>query len=202
VARKSRRLSAEDRALWDRVAQSARPLRDGLTPKPAEARDTAPRPPPEPPITQPKDFAPHALRPALRPEGRLAAGVSWTALQDRPGPVRRGEPGLDRNTARRLAAGRRAPEARLDLHGMTWNRAHDALTRFIHDSAAQGRRCVLVVTGKGRGHGGEGEGVLKRDAPRWLGAPPLSALVVGVYEAHAKHGGGGALYVYLKKRRG
>ncbi|TVQ59855.1 MAG: hypothetical protein EA355_00095, partial [Rhodobacteraceae bacterium] len=201
MARKRRRLSAEDRALWDRVAQSARPLSDGLAPRPVDGpteppTDTAgsrdggsarpfvlePGSPPRPSV----QAEPHVLRASLRPEGRLAAGVSWAPFAaDRPAPVRRGEPGLDRGTARRLAAGRREPEARLDLHGMTWDRAHGALTRFVVDSAAQGRRCVLVVTGKGRGVGGEGEGVLKRDAPRWLAAPPLAALVVGVYEAHA-----------------
>jgi DNA-nicking Smr family endonuclease len=62
---------------------------------------------------------------------------------------------------------------------------------------------VLVVTGKGGGGTGapRGEGVLRRDAPRWLGVPPMAQLVVGVFEAHVRHGGAGALYVYLRKRR-
>jgi DNA-nicking Smr family endonuclease len=111
-------------------------------------------------------------------------------------------PGLDRGTARRLARGRRAPEATLDLHGLTSDAAHRALTRFVAESWSLGRRCVLVVTGKGRGEGGaRGEGVLRRDAPRWLATAPLASMIVGVYEAHPRHGGAGALYVYLRKRR-
>ncbi|MGF1658479.1 MAG: Smr/MutS family protein [Rubrimonas sp.] len=141
----------------------------------------------------------------MKPAGRPAPPVAWRVgpESDRPLPARPGTPGLDRNTARRLGQGRRAPEARLDLHGMTSDAAHGALTRFVMESAALGRRCVLVVTGKGRcpQSGGRGEGVLRRDAPRWLGVAPLAAEVVGVFEAHARHGGGGALYVYLRRRR-
>jgi DNA-nicking Smr family endonuclease len=78
---------------------------------------------------------------------------------------------------------------------MTADRAHKALTRFVLESRAAGLRCVLVVTGKGRSaEGGRGDGVLRRDAPRWLSVPPVA-------EAHQKHGGGGALYVYLRRRR-
>lgn len=202
-------LSAEDRALWEQVASSARPL----APRPA-------RPQPEAPVQAPSHAAGLAqgaratASPALvapeprrvvKPEGRPAPPVAWRRgpENDRPAPVRPGTPGLDRNTARRLAQGRRAPEARLDLHGMTADAAHAALTRFVFESVALGRRCVLVVTGKGwcPHGGGRGAGVLRRDAPRWLGVPPLAAEVVGVFEAHARHGGGGALYVYLRRRR-
>ena len=86
---------------------------------------------------------------------------------------------------------------------MTSDAAHAALTRFVLESSALGRRCVLVVTGKGRcpHSGGRGDGVLRRDAPRWLAVPPLAAEIVGVFEAHARHGGAGALYVYLRRRR-
>ena len=85
---------------------------------------------------------------------------------------------------------------------MTLERAHRALTRFIFDSRSIGLRCVLVVTGKGRGpDGGRGEGVLRRDVPRWLRTHLFDDAVVNVFEAHPKHGGAGALYVYLKRRR-
>ncbi len=205
--RRPRGLSEEDRALWERVAASARPLKGSTAapppqagaPKPSVAQ---PRPAPHPPEPAPADPPPASPR-RLRIEGRPRPAVSWTPpIDDRPAPVARGTPGLDRNTARRLARGQRDPEARLDLHGMTVDRAHRALTRFVFDSRALGLRCVLVVTGKGRGaDGGRGEGVLRRDTPRWLATPPLSEAVVGVYQAHAKHGGGGALYVYLKRMR-
>lgn len=119
-------------------------------------------------------------------------------------------PGLDRRTAQRLAKGETPPEARLDLHGMTAERAHAALISFIQRESAAGARCVLVITGKGRRNeradwvdwrSGE-TGVLKTMTPEWLRQPPIGALVIGVYEAHQRHGGAGALYVYLRKRRG
>ena len=82
---------------------------------------------------------------------------------------------------------------------MTASRAHAALTRFVGRSRAAGLRLVLVITGKG---GGEATpGVLRREAPIWLSTPPLSEMVVNVSAAHPKHGGGGALYVYLKRER-
>jgi DNA-nicking Smr family endonuclease len=121
-----------------------------------------------------------------------------------------GAPGLDKRTAERLRKGRTPPEARLDLHGMTADRAHGALIDFIENASRSGLRCVLVITGKGAptsrhtddaGFMQSGRGVLRRDAPRWLRSPPLGPLVVGVYQAHSRHGGDGALYVYLKRRR-
>jgi DNA-nicking Smr family endonuclease len=140
----------------------------------------------------------------LVPAGRPEPLTGWTAgMQDRPGPVSRGTPGIDGGTARRLARGKRSPEARLDLHGMTADKAHAALSRFIMESAQSGLRLVLVVTGMGRGEDGRrrGDGVLRRETPRWLGVAPLSSHIVGVYEAHPRHGGAGALYVYLKRGR-
>lgn len=111
-----------------------------------------------------------------------------------------------------MKQGRLEPDGRIDLHGMTAERAHRALTQFILSSHATGRRCVLVITGKGgrRSPDGEhpirpfveGEGVLKTLTPEWLATPPLDQLVVGVFQAHIRHGGGGALYVYLRKPPG
>jgi DNA-nicking Smr family endonuclease len=140
----------------------------------------------------------------LRPAGSPEPLTQWRPpADDRPRPVARNTPGLDHGTARKLGRGRLEPQARLDLHGMTSDRAHAALGGFVARSRDAGLRCVLVVTGKGRGEGGgaRGEGVLRREAPRWLATPPLAQMVVGVFEAHARHGGGGALYVYLRRRR-
>ncbi len=198
-------LSAEDHELWSRVAQTARPLRADVA-SPGTAETTEPTQL-DRPASAPGDADAHRpprRRIVLRPEGRPSPPVAWrmTLDADRPAPAKPGTPGLDRNTARRLAEGRLAPQARLDLHGMTVDAAHGALTRFIHESSALGRRCVLVVTGKGRGEeGGRGAGVLRRETPRWLTVSPLAEQVVGVFEAHPRHGGGGALYVYIRKRR-
>ena len=101
------------------------------------------------------------------------------------------------NLRHRLARGREALAARIDLHGLTQDAARAALTRFIERSVAEGWRAVLVITGKGVG----GDGVLRRRAPEWLAAPPIRPHVAGVSEAHRRHGGDGALYVALKRRR-
>jgi DNA-nicking Smr family endonuclease len=63
---------------------------------------------------------------------------------------------------------------------------------------------VLVITGKGRPAPDQGwraapHGVIRDSVPRWLTLPPLDALVTGLYPAHIRHGGAGALYVYLRK---
>ena len=98
---------------------------------------------------------------------------------------------------RRLSRGREAVAARIDLHGLTQDAARAALARFIVRSAGEGWRAVLVITGKGVG----GDGVLRRRVPDWLAEPPIRAHIAGVSEAHRRHGGEGALYVALKRRR-
>ncbi len=116
-------------------------------------------------------------------------------------------PGLDRKTSKALKKGERTPEAKVDLHGLTLDVAHRTLTQFISTQYARGTRCVLVITGKGgdyrkRAVGyGDGRGALKRDVPRWLREPALAGAVIGVFQAHKRHGGEGALYVYLKRQR-
>ncbi len=92
-----------------------------------------------------------------------------------------------------------AIEGRLDLHGMTRERAHHALTAFLHRAHDRGARCVLVVTGKGMGR--DGGGVLRRDVPHWLNQTGLRRMVLGIAHAQPRDGGEGALYVLLKRRR-
>lgn len=112
---------------------------------------------------------------------------------------------MDRRRRDKLRRGRMAPEARLDLHGMTAERAHAALIRFISAAHADGKRLVLVITGKGR-EPGEAimpyrSGILRHSVPHWLAAPPIVHKVLEVIEAHRSHGGAGALYVYLRRVR-
>jgi DNA-nicking Smr family endonuclease len=105
---------------------------------------------------------------------------------------------LERRLKQRVAHGRAPIEARIDLHGLTQNEAYAALLRFLERAQADGRRIALVVTGKGRG---SEPGVLRRQVPLWLELPAFRALVVGFDNAHAGHGGDGALYVRLRRRR-
>lgn len=198
--RRRRGLSAEDRAIWDRVRQGTTPLHPERR---APAPDPAPRP--APPVETPDPVEPLLLRPMGRPQPR----TGFQPAPPRPAPVGRPEPGLDRRTADRLRRGARAPDARIDLHGMSAARAHARLDRFLGEALAAGHRCVLVITGKG-GRRGSAEdapfmtpedGVLRQAAPRWIRSGPFATRIVGIFEAHARHGGAGAFYVYLKKGR-
>lgn len=96
----------------------------------------------------------------------------------------------------RIAKERDPIGARIDLHGMTQDRARTALEGFLFRAWDDGYRAVLVITGKGV----QGDGVLRRRAPEWLGAATLSHIVAGISEAHRRHGGDGALYVALKRK--
>ena len=92
-----------------------------------------------------------------------------------------------------LRRGRIEPDTRIDLHGMTHDRAYRSLVRFLQQAHRDDKRVVLVVTGKG--------GVLRGALPLWLGQRELEPLVSGVSEAHIKHGGSGAFYVALRRTR-
>jgi DNA-nicking Smr family endonuclease len=108
-------------------------------------------------------------------------------------------PGLDRRTAERLRRGALAIEARLDLHGMTQEEAHRALDAFLARAAQAGKRSVLVITGKGGRS--SGDGVLRAAVPRWLNEAPNRGRLLAFAPAQPQHGGAGALYLLLKRRR-
>lgn len=128
----------------------------------------------------------------------------------KPNFVDKFEPlGLDGTTKSRLVKGNLAPDSRIDLHGMTEAVAHRALITFIRGAAMRGHRLVLVVTGKGLPDdpfapfdlefSARKRGVLRMMAPRWLKEPEMARLVADIRTAHRRHGGEGALYVYLRK---
>ncbi len=109
-------------------------------------------------------------------------------------------PGLDKRTAQRLQRGQLKIEAKLDLHGLTQDEAHHALVDFVISAQGAGKRCVLVVTGKGLTPRGE-SGVLRTMLPRWLNTPALRERVLALHAAQPRHGGSGAFYVMLKRGR-
>lgn len=112
-------------------------------------------------------------------------------------PAPKPNPGLDRGTEKRLKAGDIPIERRIDLHGMTQAAAHAALDRFVRQAARDGLRLLLVITGKGSAS----EGVLRRAVPRWLTAGEHAATVLRTASAQTRHGGEGALYVLLRRKR-
>lgn len=108
-------------------------------------------------------------------------------------------PGIDRLTARRLRQGKLQVEATLDLHGMIRQEAMATLQAFLLRAQKQGKRCVLVITGKGR-MSKEG-GVLRRELPQWLELPPCRDVVLSFSPARQADGGEGAFYVLLRRQK-
>ncbi len=108
-------------------------------------------------------------------------------------------PGLDRRRSQRLRRGQMPIEGTIDLHGLTQVQADRTLREFLATAHEAGRRCVLVITGKGNTRD-EG-GVLRAMTPRWLNEPANRKRILGFEVAQPKHGGQGALYVLLKKRQ-
>jgi len=118
-----------------------------------------------------------------------------------------GPSGINGATQDRLRKGLVEPDAKIDLHGMTQVAAHRTLVTWLTNAYRSGHRLVLVVTGKGNPKNDDNaawmvspHGVLKQMVPRWLNEAELAALIADVRPAHVKHGGDGALYVYLRKK--
>ncbi|NQV56873.1 MAG: Smr/MutS family protein [Rhodospirillales bacterium] len=151
--------------------------------------------------------------PKAKPPPKPPAPKSIAIPKQKPKPTQpdlaHGDaPGVDKRTAQRLKRGRLDVEARLDLHGDTQDTAHRALAAFLDGAQNSGKRCVLVVTGKG-GTVTDSEtgrarqtGILKEMVPRWLNQSPNRERVLSFTFAAAADGGSGALYILLKKRAG
>lgn len=144
---------------------------------------------------------------------KMRAGIPRFQIGEKASIFRKdvGLPGpgiaMDAKAFTRMSKGKLAPDARIDLHGMTVSEAHPELIRFVLNAHSEGARLVLVITGKGKpgpdfGPIPQRYGVLKHQVPNWLRSPPLGGLILQVSEAHLKHGGAGALYVYLRRTRG
>lgn len=190
-------LSPEDRRLWDRIRKDVIPLPKRRTvdpldqlPAPAAAKQdrSAAGEHHNGAKRQDTAFAP----PVARPSAPYYPPVSAPAATPSSGSV-----SLDQKTLREIKKGRLSIDGRIDLHGMTQMRAHAALRSFLLDSAARGHRIVLVITGKGR----QSAGILRQQVPHWLAESPFHDLVSGFRAAHLSHGGEGALYVRLRRRR-
>ena len=110
---------------------------------------------------------------------------------------------FDRDVDRALSRGRRVPEAKLDLHGMTLVAAERAVAQFLAESSEQGLRIVLIVTGKGlRLEGGRVfGGRIRAEFPGWLERADNRVRVAAIRTAHPRHGGSGAFYILLRRRR-
>ena len=232
AGRSGRRPTQSEMRLWQTVMKdinkAAGELRETLTPRPLGPDQSGRRLKGHEAATHlPKSSGPKAT-----PLGPQRKAEPTLVVQKKPpaffGPK---AGGLDRRTQTKLKRGKLEIEGRLDLHGMTQDQARAALNRFIPAMQRQNKRCVLVITGKGKGRDWRGDplpvpdapwekkgkmrgpsrgrgfemptrsGILREQVPRWLREEPIGAMVVSVEQAQPRHGGTGALYVYLRRNR-
>ena len=193
-----RSLHPEEEELWQSVARSARPMH-----KPGSIFLRKIKPETEPAVR------PAVAAPPPVPSFRIGEKARVTRLHDlspslsdslQAAPLQ-----MDAKAFGRMTRGKLAPESRIDLHGLTLSEAHPELIRFILNAQGQGLRLVLVITGKGKRGTDHGPipqrmGALRHQVPQWLRLPSLGQAVLQVAEAHLKHGGSGAYYVYLRRR--
>ena len=203
--------------LWQKLAAGVKPL--GET---KHKRHASPSP-----LEREVSRAKRGTEGGLAADTPLARTPSAEATPRHLPPMRGGKPsgppplvpgqlaGLDRRSGERLRKGQMPVEAKLDLHGMTQQAAHGAVANFVESQHAAGARCVLIVTGKGgkaadpfqpkavpdRFSFSGGRGVLKEALPRWLNEPRLREHIIAVQPASRPHGGEGAVYVLLKRKR-
>jgi len=180
---KRRQLDPDERVLWETVAATTEPLNRAKAA--AQAADA------EPPTPLAK--APARAAPARTPSAPPAPATH------------RLEP-LDRRLRTKLGRGTASVDGRLDLHGLTQREAHNKLRSFLAEAQRRGARLVLVITGKGKPERAslfeDERGVLRRSVPQWLSSPEFRPYVGGFDEAHRTDGGGGALYVRIRKLKG
>lgn len=177
----SKKLSTEDRILWGKVAATAKPL-----PGRMEA------------LFDPGDLESKAEEQS--PAKPLTSHAGTERAKSQPAPARKAEKQhhpLERPVKKKLAKGRLALEARIDLHGMIQSEAHGLLLSFLLRAHDRGLRHVLVITGKGASFGSDG--ALKRAVPLWFALPEFRALISSYEPAARAHGGDGAVYVRLAK---
>ena len=167
-----RRLSADEAALWRRVIESVTPMHGPLP----EAT-----PAPEAPA---KPVAKVQMRPkTAAPSAKSVPGTT-----------------LDGSWDKKLARGLVQPDRSLDLHGHNLSTAWALLDRKLGEAVADGARVLLLITGKPPSDK-SGRGTIRAAVGDWLAASPYAGDIAAVRNASPRHGGAGALYIVLRRRR-
>jgi DNA-nicking Smr family endonuclease len=193
MRRPGRRLTPEEAQVWAQVARTVTPLAPPRIERAEQAQRSeeaaAPPPPPLPPAKRIKGRVPPPLAPKPAPV---------KPRPETPAP-------LDGSWDKRIAKGTLLPDFSLDLHGATLDQAYMRLMRGLTQAKAMGARVVLIVTGKPRpvdaADRGTARGAIRAKVSDWLAASDHASDIVAIRGAHRRHGGQGAIYVVLRKRR-
>ena len=179
-----RRLNPEERALWEKVVASVKPLHRSV-PAPAAPVSAPPEPPAAP------------ARRAASPRSQPVASPSKARERPVPGTT------LDGGWDKRLARGLVQPDATVDLHGHNLATAYDLLDRRLDRAVVSGARLLLLVTGKPPTDDRRpvGRGAIRAAVGDWLAASRHAGDIAAVRNAHPRHGGSGALYIVLRRKR-
>lgn len=184
---RGRRLSAEEQAIWARVARSARPFpgREPVEPDDVTQMVQATEPPPKKPVKR-----------------QVAEDRRMGKAQHGPTPTR---DTLDGSWDKRILKGDLRPDVSIDLHGETLASAHVRLNRGLDAAIRRGDRVILLVTGKPAAHNPRlpptSRGVIRASITDWLAASSYADRIAAIRNAHPRHGGAGALYLVLRKPR-
>jgi len=149
--------------------------------------------------------APEPPKPLAKPK-KLVQRQSHVPLQQpKPHPTPAPSPGLDSHWERRLSRSSTEPDFTLDLHGHNLEQAYRRLDDGLVQAKAMGARLVLLITGKPRpvhaADRGEKRGAIRAKILDWLAAGQHASDIAAVRNAHRRHGGEGALYLVLRRRR-
>lgn len=169
----------DDNALWQMATSKVAPLKSKSPENKTKANTELPKqpiiinnPPPAPPAP---------------PSVKLQSGFVEAGDTSR----------IDGSIAQKLKDGSYPIDAKLDLHGRTQDEAYEALRYCITAAYGMGKRCILVITGKGV----DGHGVLRENLPKWLNSADLGGYILTYSHAAQQHGDTGAFYILLRKNR-
>jgi DNA-nicking Smr family endonuclease len=142
--------------------------------------------------------APPAIAP--KPVANIAKPPTKAVRRPPPPPPRPGTT-LDGQWDRKLKSGAVQPDRILDLHGMNLDSAWSAIDLALERAIAAGDRVVLLITGHARpGEPPVQRGKIRAAVHEWLAVSRHAAQIAAVRAAHGRHGGGGSLYIVLRRR--
>jgi DNA-nicking Smr family endonuclease len=173
-----RSLSPEETELWARVTSTIRPL----------SREK---------VSTERDSETAANLAGPRPPKPLAGRLG----RHPPKAIPIGQKTLDGSWDKKLRSGLVEPDRTLDLHGMNLDTAWMAIDRNLDQAIARGERVVLLITGHHRpGAAPVERGRIRAAVHDWLAASRHASDIAAVRGAHRRHGGGGSLYLVLRRR--